>query len=403
LQPDWNRPLYEPSKRRLTRSNGAIATTYSADEPERLRGPQHDLAAVDLGSWRRPEAWDNLLFGLRLGERPRIAVATTPRPTRLIRDLVARSDGSVTITRGTSYENADNLAPDFFGSITRKYSDTRLGRQELLGELLVDVPGALWSLEQIDELRIDRCPTLSRIVVGVDPSGSGGEESDECGIVCCGTDPDGNGYVLADVSGRYSPPEWARHAVNLYHNLGADGIVAEQNFGSAMVEATIRAIDNSVAYRAVTASRGKVARAEPIAALYEQKRVFHLGSFEELETEMCSFTSNFDRARAGFSPSRVDALCWALSDLMTTPMKSWGIFELYRRRALGIPIGPPRRPAAPDTRVPWRRAYDEILARPTSSHPEDRGGSVEHVNGPRAKSSFAVGSVEWQQQQREAK
>jgi phage terminase large subunit-like protein len=330
--PNWHRPVYEPSKRRLTWPNGAIGTLYSADEPERLRGPQHDLAVCDeLASWRHPAAWDNLMFGLRLGDRPRCAVATTPRPTRLIRDLVAREGGDVAVTRGTSYDNRANLAPEFISRIISKYEGTRLGRQELMGELLLDVPGALWSHDQIEALRRGREPTLQRIVIAIDPAGSSGEDADETGIVACGVDEAGCGWVLADASGRYPPTEWAKRAIALYHDLKADRIVAETNFGGAMVEATIRAIDANVAFRAVTASRGKVTRAEPVAALYEQGRVFHRGPFDALEDEMASFTSNFDRAKAGFSPGRVDALVWAVTDLILQPMNSWGVYELYRR------------------------------------------------------------------------
>jgi phage terminase large subunit-like protein len=330
--PAWNRPSYEPSKRRVTWPNGAIGTLYSADEPERLRGPQHDTAICDeLGSWRRPEAWDNLMFGLRLGERPRCAVATTPKPTRLIRGLVAREGGDVAVTRGSTYENRANLAPDFVGRIITRYEGTRLGRQELQGELLLDTPGALWTHDQIEALRRAREPTLQRIVIAIDPAGSSGEDADETGIVAAGIDEAGCGWVLADHSGRYPPTEWAKRAVALYHELKADRIVAEVNYGGQMVEATIRAIDANCAFRAVTASRGKLVRAEPVAALYEQGRVFHRGPFDALEDEMCSFTSNFDRKTAGFSPGRVDALVWAVTDLILQPMKSWGVYELYRR------------------------------------------------------------------------
>jgi phage terminase large subunit-like protein len=338
--PAWNRPSYEPSKRRVTWPNGAIGTLYSADEPERLRGPQHDTAVCDeLGSWRRPEAWDNLMFGLRLGERPRCAVATTPKPTRLIRSLVAREFGDVAVTRGSTYENRANLAPDFVGRIITRYEGTRLGRQELMGELLLDVVGALWNHDQIEALRRTREPTLQRIVVAIDPSGSSDEDADETGIVAAGVDEAGCGWVLADASGRYPPTEWAKRAIALYHELKADRIVAEVNFGGAMCEATIRALDANVAYRAVSASRGKVARAEPVAALYEQSRVFHRGPFDALEDEMCSFTSNFDRKTAGFSPGRVDALVWAITDLVLQPMPSFGVYELYRHLAAKLAAG----------------------------------------------------------------
>jgi phage terminase large subunit-like protein len=405
--PEWNRPLYEPSKRRLTWANGAVATTFSADEPERLRGPQHDLAAVDeLGSWRRPEAWDNLMFGLRLGARPRCAVATTPRPTRLIRDLLEREGADVAVTRGTSYENQANLAPEFFSQITRKYQGCRLGRQELLGELLTDTPGALWTRNRIDELRRAAAPPLTRIVVAIDSAGS--EEGDETGIIAAGVDDEGHGWILADASGQYQPTDWARRAIEIYDRLQADRIVAETNFGGGMVEATIRAIDRNVPFRAVTASRGKVARAEPIAALYEQGRVHHLGSgFPELEDQMSGFASNFDRRAAGFSPGRVDALVWALTDLMTDPFKGQGIFEFYRMRYEGIPIGRPRAPrevpdagaiqAVIDNRLEWRRVYDEIAASDTPDHPSAQGGEIVYVNGPMAKPIFARGSVEFDQ------
>src|SRR5215469_2212490 len=221
--PPWDRPRYEPSKRRLTWRSGAMATLYSADEPERLRGPQHDLAAVDeLGSWRHPETWDNLMFGLRSGARPLCAVATTPRPTKLIRDLVSREGAGVVVTRGTSYENRTNLAPQFFDMITKKYEGTRLGRQELMGELMLDVPGALWVREGLDELRRSQAPTSLRIVVAIDPSGTGGEEADECGIVAVGVDAEGTGSVLAGASGRYQPTEWAKRAIELYHRVHAN-------------------------------------------------------------------------------------------------------------------------------------------------------------------------------------
>jgi phage terminase large subunit-like protein len=338
--PAWHRPTYEPSKRRLTWPNGAIGTLYSADEPERLRGPQHDLAAIDeLGSWRRPEAWDNLMFGLRLGERPRCAVATTPRPTRLIRDLIAREGGDVVVTRGTSYENRANLAPEFISQIIRRYEGTRLGRQELLAELLTDTPGALWTRDRIEAQRRSQAPVLQRVVVAIDPSGSGDEEADETGIVGCGVDETGNGWVLAELSGQCHPTEWARRAVTLYRDLKADRIVAEVNYGGAMVEAVIRAIEPNIPFRAVTASRGKVARAEPVSALYEQGRVFHLGAFDALEDQMTAFTSNFDRSKAGFSPGRVDALVWGLTDLMIEPMPSFGIYELYRQKAAALRDG----------------------------------------------------------------
>ena len=213
VAPPWCRPVYEPSKRRLTWPNGAIATTFSAEEPERLRGPQHDAAVCDeLGSWSRPETWDMLQFGLRLGRNPRCLVATTPRPTKLIRELLAREGHDVVVTRGSTYENRANLAPGFFDQVIRKYEGTRLGRQELLAEVLEDTPGALWNRDALDQCRREHAPELRRIVVAIDPAATSGEDADETGIIVAGKDGGGHGYVLADLSGRYSPADWAKTA-----------------------------------------------------------------------------------------------------------------------------------------------------------------------------------------------
>ena len=298
IGPPEERPDYEPSKHLLTWPNGAIATTYSADEPDRLRGPQHDLAWCDeLAAWRYPQAWDMLMFGLRLGADPRAIVTTTPRPTRFIRELLA--DPKVAVTHGRTVENAKNLAPAFLDQIVRRYEGTRLGRQELDAEILEDVPGALWSHGLIDAARAETAPELTRIVVAIDPAVSSDEDADETGIVVAGKDAAGHGYVLADLSGRYTPTEWARAAVAAYRAHDADRIVAEVNNGGEMVEATLRIVDPGVPYAAVHAARGKVARAEPVAALYEQGRVHHLGAFPALEDQMCGFVHDFDRAAAG--------------------------------------------------------------------------------------------------------
>ncbi len=329
------RPRYEPSKRRVIWPNGAIATTFSADEPERLRGPQHDAAWCDeIASWRYPEAWDMLMFGLRIGKDPRVVVTTTPKPIKIIRELIA--DPSTVITRGSSYENRANLAPTFFAQIVHKYAGTRLGRQELDAELLEDVPGALWSRAQLEECRwpaYQNVPDLTRIVVAIDPAVTSGEDADETGIVVAGKDARGHGYVLADTSGRYPPTDWARLAISLYRQHKADRIVAEVNNGGDMVEATLRMVDPNVSYVAVHATRGKVVRAEPVAALYEQGRIRHIGAFATLEDQMCGFTPDLDRKAAGFSPDRVDAMVWALTDLLVEAMPNSGIFELYREQA----------------------------------------------------------------------
>ena len=332
ISPPWDRPVYEPSKHRLTWPNGAVAMTYSADEPERLRGPQHDFAWCDeLAAWRYPEAWDMLMLGLRLGGDPRAVVTTTPRPTRLIKSLVA--DLKVVVTRGSTVENHSNLAPAFLDQIVRRYEGTRIGRQELEAEILEDTPGALWSHGLIEAARATAAPELRRIVVAIDPAAGSGEHSDETGIVVAGKDDAGHGYVLGDLSDRYAPTEWAKAAVAAYRAHGADRIVAEVNNGGEMVEATLRIVDPSAAFTAVRASRGKAARAEPVAALYEQGRVHHVGALPRLEDQMCGFGIDFDRAKAGYSPDRVDALVWALTELLVQPVAGEGIFEAYRRLA----------------------------------------------------------------------
>jgi predicted phage terminase large subunit-like protein len=317
LAPSWNRPEYEPSKRRLTWKNGAVATLFSAEEPDRLRGPQFDLAWADeLGAWLDPQAtWDMLMFGLRLGKRPRWLVTTTPRPIKLLKSLLAREGRDVVITRGSTFENEANLAPSFLQALRDRYEGTRLGRQEIHAELLSDNPGALWNLDWLDRDRVSVVPELRRIVVAIDPAVSNNEGSDETGIIVAGVTKDQKIYVLEDLSGKYAPHEWAAKAILAYRRHKADRILAEVNNGGAMVEATIRALDHSVSFKAVHASRGKVVRAEPIAALYEQRKVHHAGNFPVLEDQMCAFTSDFDRARIGYSPDRVDALVWALTEL----------------------------------------------------------------------------------------
>jgi predicted phage terminase large subunit-like protein len=352
----------------LTWPNGAIATTFSAEEPDRLRGPQHDAAVCDaLGSWARLETWDMLMFRLRLGRKPRCLVATTPRPTKLIREILAREGRDVVVTRGSTYENRANLAPGFFDQVIRKYEGTRLGRQELLAEVLEDVPGALWNREQLDQRRRDLALDLQRIVVAIDPAVTSGEEADETGIVVAGKDGNDHGYVLQDLSGRYSPADWARSAIAAYRAHKADRIVAETNNGGEMVEATLRMVDPNIPFIAVHASRGKIVRAEPVAALYEQGRVHHIGMFAELEDQMCGFTTDFDRERAGFSPDRVDALVWALSDLMVQPMRGWAAFELARRQAAALEAEKSARaakrvePSYQPGCVEWQRQQEERI------------------------------------------
>lgn len=321
--PKDERPYYKKHERKLEWPSGAVSLIFTADEPERMRGKQHEkLWGDELGAWRYPEAWDQAKFGLRLGERPQAIVTTTPRPTKIMRELI--NDPNCHVTRGSTYDNRANLAENFFGEIIKKYEGTRLGRQELNAELLEDTPGALWTQKNIDQYRIplgDQ-PPMRRIVVAVDPSLSNDENADETGIIAAGLGEDGKGYVLADESGRFAPDEWAKRAVSLYHRLDADRIVAEKNQGGQMVENVLRSADRNVPITLVSASRGKVTRAEPISALYEQGRVGHVGRHDVLEDQMVAFTSDFDRKTQGYSPDRVDALVWALTELFPRILKS---------------------------------------------------------------------------------
>ncbi len=329
IGPPKERPTWEPSNRRLVWPNGAIAMCYSADEPDRLRGPQHDFAWCDeLAAWRYPAAWDMLMLGLRLGDRPRVVVTTTPRPKALIRDLAAAK--TTVVTRGSTFDNRANLAPAFLSVITAKYEGTRLGRQELYAELLEQAEGALWTRAVIEAARIAPAdaPELKRIVVAIDPAVSAGEQSDETGIVAAGLGVDDLVYVTHDWSGRFSPDEWARRAIGLYEDLRADRIIGEVNNGGELIGLTLRTINPAVAYKAVTASKGKRARAEPVAALYEQRRVRHAGGFALLEDQMCNWVPNGpDR-----SPDRLDALVWAVTELMIEE-QSTGMLDWMRARA----------------------------------------------------------------------
>lgn len=320
IHPKDYRPLYQPALRRITWPNGAWASVYNATEPDQLRGPEHDLAWGDeLAKWAYArETWDQMQFGLRQGNPPRTCITTTPRPIPLLREILA--DEATVVTKGITLDNADNLAPSFIRQIMRKYDGTRLGRQELNAELLDDVPGALWTRAVLDDCRVKKgnLPDMTRIVVGVDPSGTSGDEDEgaDIGICVAGRGINGRGYVLADFTCKLSPDGWGRRAVDAYHIHEADRIVAETNFGGAMVKAVIKTCDASVAYKEVKASRGKVARAEPIAALFEQGRVHLVGGFAELEDEMVLMTSTGYVGEG--SPNRVDAMVWALSEVMLT-------------------------------------------------------------------------------------
>ncbi|HEX2614196.1 MAG TPA: terminase family protein [Nitrososphaera sp.] len=304
----WNRSMGE-----LVLYNGSRFKLFSADEPERLRGPQHHRAWADeLGAWRYPEAWDQLLFGLRLGSDPRAVVTTTPKPTKLIKDLV-RDKKKTIVTRGSTFDNAKNLAPNALAQLKAKYEGTRLGRQELNAEILEQAEGALWTLEMIERARFKgEAPAMKRVVISIDPAVSSKAESNLTGIVANGLSVNNRGFVLADASGQYSPDGWARKAVDLFRSLKADRFVAEGNQGGEMVRHTIQSVWPSAPITIVHASRGKYARAEPIAALYEQDRISHAGNFTELEDQMTTWEPLGDKP----SPDRLDAMVWGFTNLM---------------------------------------------------------------------------------------
>lgn len=290
-------------------SNRARIKLFSGEEPDRLRGPQfHGGWFDELAAFKYPETWDQYQFALRLGTHPQTIVTTTPRPTKLIKDLITRE--KVTVVRGSTFDNAANLAPSALAELKLRYENTRLGRQELFGEILTDVEGALWTRQTIEEARVSKCPPLARIVIAIDPAVTSNADSDETGIIAAGLTADGHYYVLDDKSLRASPDTWARQAVNLYHELKADKIIAETNNGGDMVIGVLKQVDMAVPVKKVTATRGKQLRAEPISSLYEQGRVHHVGYFEQLESQMCEWTPLSNE-----SPDRLDALVWAITEL----------------------------------------------------------------------------------------
>jgi phage terminase large subunit-like protein len=365
--PPDDRPNYQASRRRLIWPGGAVAFLYSAQEPERLRGPQHDGAWADeLAAWAYPQAvWDQLQFGLRLGPDPRCMITTTPKPLPLLRQLV--NDPAGVVTRGSTYENRDNVPAAFIDRIIKRYEGTRLGRQELHAELLFDPPGALWTYETIMACRVSRAPDLQRVVVAVDPSGSSGaDDGDDQGVVVAGLGVDGLGYVLADRTCRLSPQGWGQRVIEAFDAFAADRIVAEKNYGGDMVRFTLQAVRKTAPVVLVNASRGKMVRAEPVSALYEQGRIRHVvadladNPLAELEEEMRRATS------AGYvgegSPNRLDALVWALTDLFLTqdPVGS-GYIELARQDLAGPASGrgAARAPEPARGSMEWKQARGE--------------------------------------------
>lgn len=304
---EWNKALG-----RITLKNGSIIASYTAEEPDKLRGPQHHFAWCDeLAAWQYPDTWNQLQFGMRLGEHPQTVITTTPRPTKLVKDLMARE--TTVITRGSTFDNADNLSQSALLELQMRYGGTRLGQQELYGAILDDNPGALWSRSLLEQTRItpDKCPPLIRVVVGVDPAVTSGEDSDSTGIVVAGMSNDGHYYVLSDNTLKASPQVWASKAVEVYNQHKADRIIAEVNNGGDLVLHVLQQVSPTIPVKKVTASRGKAIRAEPIAALFEQSRAHLVGYFTELEDELCEWEPGTNMA----SPDRLDAMVWALTDL----------------------------------------------------------------------------------------
>lgn len=374
------KPKYEPSKKRLTWPNGAQAAVFSAEDFDSLRGPQFDGAWCDeLCKWRyAQEAWDNLMFGLRLGEHPKVIVTTTPRPMALLKEIILRSDTA--ITKGNTMENLDNLAPPFRKAVVDKYLGTRIGRQELNAEILDDVPGALWNRIMLDQSRLRPVdsetpiilPHFARVVVSVDPAKelpkgtkrrSEHEEAhiNETGILVTARDDKGRAYVLEDLTVAGSPEEWGRAAVLAFDDWDADLIVYEANQGGEMVAAVIRNAAKSlkedgfrtadfIPMKAVHATRGKYVRAEPISQLYEQNKVHHVGFFAQLEDQLCEYTPD---GNMGYSPDRMDALVWGLTELMIGSIAFEGLLDYYQQESRAVKDRlSGKREESPTARVP---------------------------------------------------
>lgn len=311
ISPPGFRPRYEPSKRRLVWPNGAMATCFSADQPERLRGPQHDRAWCDeLAAWRRVrEAYDMLLFGLRLGKDPRVVITTTPKPIAILREM--RNDPTVVIKTGSTHENLHNLAPAFRQRILSKYEGTTIGQQELYALLLDEMPGALWKrVKDIESNRVQQAPHLAKCAIALDIATTSNEDSDETGMVWGGLGEDGHGYVCGDLTMKDTPDAWARVAIACYHENKADAIVYEANQGGDLIRSVLQTVDPNVPLVPVWASRGKRTRAEPIAALAEQGRIHHVGIHAQLEDELCNWVPG-----VGDSPNRLDAMVWLMTYL----------------------------------------------------------------------------------------
>jgi phage terminase large subunit-like protein len=331
------RPHYARAASRLCWPNGALSQLFSAEEPDRLRGKQHmKLWCDELAAWRCPETFDQALLGLRLGDSPQAVITTTPRPTKIIKQLL--NDEHAIVTHGTTFDNSENLAEAFLARIAARYDGRRIGRQELFAEILEEAPGALWTRELIERHRVsgDAAPgEYVEVVVGVDPPATSGARADECGVIVAARATDGAIYVLADLSSQGdSPAAWAARVVAAYRRFSANRVVAEVNNGGEMVADVLRQCEANLPIRSVTATRGKFLRAEPIAAAYERGMVHHVGVFSKLEDQLCALTPDFDARSTDYSPDRADALVWAVADLihLDRPDRS-GMVEFYRDAA----------------------------------------------------------------------
>ena len=303
---------YNKSANEIEFYNGSKIIGFPAIEPDRLRGVQfHRVWCDELASWRYRETFDNLMMALRLGESPKCIITTTPRPTELIKELAVRSDTK--IIKGSTFDNVENLAPSAIKMLKERYEGTRLGRQELYAEILEDIEGALFNSANIEQSRIEVTPDMQRIVIAVDPAVTANSNSDETGIIVAGRGVDNHFYILEDKSGVFSPDVWIKRAIELYYKFDADRIVCEVNNGGDLIERLLRVQDVNVPYSSVRATRGKMLRAEPISALYEQGKVHHVGYFKELEEQMCSYTPDTIK-----SPDRLDALVWGITSLMNS-------------------------------------------------------------------------------------
>lgn len=312
VAPSWFIPEYKPAINKLIWPNGTITSLHTSEKPERLRGPNYDGAWCDeLSYWRYVnDAWDNLMFCLRYGKKPRCVITMTPRPIKLVLELIKREDAR--ITRGSLYENSINLSAEFIKVVEDRYGGTRLGRQEIAGELLEDVEGALWSHELLDKMRLRNHPTLTRIGIGVDPATTSGEKADETGIIIGGRSRAKECFILDDYSLKGTPDEWGGKVAEAYERYEADFVVAEKNQGGEMVKAVIHHKNKNIPVKLVHASKGKIARAEPVSAIYEQGKVHHIGSFPELEKQMCYYVPG----EVTESPDRMDALVYLITELI---------------------------------------------------------------------------------------